>query len=353
MFKYALTLGLLAGVLSGCQPAQDAPIIKQQPQSNLGVDVRPNRPLVFPQDHGVHLEQSIEWWYVTANLEAEDGNAFGVQWTLFRTSVAESPENTSPWWDGQLYFAHFAIENNDAHYAFEKFGRSGQVEIKATPFVARIDDWQLTGSTDNILPLQLTAHEGQYSANLTLDNSVLVRHGVDGYSQKTAQGHASYYYSYPFLDASGTLDFAGKRYQVSGKAWLDREWSSALIDPSQSGWDWFSLQADETSEGGLMVFCIKDAEQRYDNCSGSRIKSNGEIEKISHNDMSLKRTQYVELSGKQYPVKWTLDIRGLETIHIKSVNKDARNRLSIPYWEGRVVSAGGYTAKGYVELVGY
>jgi predicted secreted hydrolase len=353
MLKYAVAQVLVLSVVSGCQPAQEKPAIKQQSQFSLGVEVSPNKPLVFPQDHGVHLDQSIEWWYVTANLEADDGSEFGVQWTLFRTSVAEPPENSSPWWDGQLYFAHFAIQNNDAHYAFEKFGRSGQIEIKAAPFVARIDDWQLKGNSDKTLPLQLIAQEGQYAADLTLDNSVLVRHGIDGYSQKTAQGHASYYYSYPFLDASGTLNFAGKRYQVSGKAWLDREWSSALIDPSQSGWDWFSLQADDPTEGGLMVFCIKDAEQKYDNCSGSRIQPNGEIETISHADISLQREKYVELDGKPYPIKWSLEVDGFETIHIKSVNKDARNALSIPYWEGRVISSGGYTAKGYVELVGY
>ncbi|TMP38803.1 ABC transporter [Pseudoalteromonas citrea] len=353
MVKYFLGLGLLLSILAGCQPAQDKSAIIRQAPPNLGADVVPNTPLVFPRDHGAHLDQSIEWWYVTANLEAEDGSQFGVQWTLFRTSMAEPPQSQSPWWDGQLYFAHFAIQNNNAHHAFEKFARAGQVEITAAPFVARIDDWQLKGSNEDILPMQLIAREGQYAVNLTLDNSVLVRHGIDGYSQKTAQGHASYYYSYPFLDASGTLGFAGKRYQVAGKAWLDREWSSALIDPSQSGWDWFSLQADDPTEGGLMVFCIKNAEQKYDHCSGSRIQPNGMVEKINHTDILLQRTKYVALADKHYPVKWTLDIAGFETIHIHSVNKDARNALSIQYWEGRVVSAGGYTAKGYVELVGY
>jgi len=42
-------------------------------------------------------------------------------------------------------------------------------------------------------------------------------HGEHGYSQKTASGHASYYFSYPFLQVNGSLTFAGKVYQVTGK----------------------------------------------------------------------------------------------------------------------------------------
>ncbi|URK86119.1 hypothetical protein LP421_01660 (plasmid) [Rhizobium sp. RCAM05350] len=37
----------------------------------------------FPADHGPHPDYRIEWWYLTANLEAADGTDYGVQWTLF------------------------------------------------------------------------------------------------------------------------------------------------------------------------------------------------------------------------------------------------------------------------------
>ena len=33
-------------------------------------------PFAFPEDHGAHPDFRIEWWYVTANLTAEDGTSF-------------------------------------------------------------------------------------------------------------------------------------------------------------------------------------------------------------------------------------------------------------------------------------
>ena len=41
--------------------------------------------LKFPRDHNAHKEFKIEWWYITANLKNENGDSFGIQWTLFRS----------------------------------------------------------------------------------------------------------------------------------------------------------------------------------------------------------------------------------------------------------------------------
>ncbi|MBE0370776.1 lipocalin-like domain-containing protein [Pseudoalteromonas aurantia] len=353
MLTSVISICLFILLLVGCEPMQQGREVSMNAVPKLGVDVEPNTLLSFPQDHGAHLAQGIEWWYVTANLEADDGTEFGVQWTLFRTSVGNTDARSSRWWDGQLYFAHFAIQNNQTHKAFEKFARAGQVEIAAAPFVARIDNWYLKGGADQTFPLNLMAKQGGFSAQLALHNSVMALHGDKGYSQKTMQGHASYYYSYPFLHAKGALEFFGKRYKVTGKAWLDREWSSSLIDPKHTGWDWFSLQANNADNGALMVFCIRNALQEYDHCSGSHILSSGEVQHLADSQISLQPIEHVSLDGKRYPTQWHLDVTGFDTTIINSVNKDARNQLSIPYWEGRVTSVGGFTAKGYAELVGY
>ena len=41
----------------------------------------------FPEDHGSHPAFRIEWWYVTANLTGDDGQRYGIQWTLFRNAA--------------------------------------------------------------------------------------------------------------------------------------------------------------------------------------------------------------------------------------------------------------------------
>ncbi len=359
---------IMLSILVACQPI-DGQEKTNEPIHNgfsqqFGKAVNKQSGLRFPDDHGAHHQQGIEWWYVTANLEADNGDTFGVQWTLFRLSVDEQNKITeqSPWWNGQLYFAHFAIQTDTLHQAFEKYGRKNQVTITAQPFMARLDDWQLLSESESFLPLNLSAQHKDYSANLKLKNSPLVKHGEQGYSQKTHQGHASYYYSYPFLEAQGEVVFAGQTYKVTGSAWLDREWSSALIDPTQNGWDWFSIQADETELGGLMAFCIRNSQQHYDYCSASHITPDGHVRAIANDDVAIQvlkthdlkaKTQQKALISKTYPIKWTLNIEGFEPIIIEARNPDSRNQLSIPYWEGRIKTQGGFKGKGYAELVGY
>jgi predicted secreted hydrolase len=364
--KKILTSFIMVCMLIGCQPVKDETTSNKPLHSGFsqqfGEAVDKEQGLSFPDDHGAHHKQGIEWWYVTANLEAENGETFGVQWTLFRLTVEDQTTlakvvTQSPWWNGQLYFAHFAIQTDTEHHAFEKYGRPGQVNIAAKPFVARLDDWQLSSEGQPFLPLNLKAQQADYSANLVLANSPLIKHGKQGYSQKTHQGHASYYYSYPFLQAQGDIIFAGKAYKVTGNAWLDREWSSALIDPSQNGWDWFSIQADDASLGGLMAFCIRNNQQKYDYCSASHITRDGQVTAIANNDVTIRvlksQTLDTESLSKTYPIKWALNVKGFESIIIEANTPDSRNQLSIPYWEGRIKTQGGFIGKGYAELVGY
>ncbi|MFT7410053.1 MAG: putative secreted hydrolase [Oleispira sp.] len=366
-----ITLCMLS-ILSACQPVKEETVSSNESSmgfsQQFGQAVNKDQGLNFPEDHGAHHEQGIEWWYVTANLEAQDGQTFGVQWTLFRLTVEEqTPLNSqSAWWNGQLYFAHFVIQTDTQHHAFEKYARAGQVDIQAQPFIARLDDWQLSSKSQSFLPLNLKAQQPGYSANLVLSNSPLVKHGEQGYSQKTHQGHASYYYSYPFLQVQGDIEFANKTYKVTGNAWLDREWSSGLIDASKSGWDWFSIQADDKSLGGLMAFCIRNNQQQYDYCSASHITREGQVTAMANNDVNMQVLNTQSFSAdsssfssayknkpKTYPIKWALDIKGFETIIVEANNPDSRNQLSIAYWEGRVKTTGGFVGKGFAELVGY
>ena len=59
--------------------------------------------------------------------------------------------------------------------------------------------------------------------------------GEDGYSRKGPRpAQASHYYSLPHLAVTGTRDAAAaSAMTVTGQAWLDREWSSTLLDPAR------------------------------------------------------------------------------------------------------------------------
>lgn len=317
-----------------------------------GQGVKPGTPLVFPKDHGIHQQQGIEWWYLTTNLETEAGETYGVQWTLFRTLMPQGV--SSAWWDENLYFAHFALQHEQQHVSFERFARFGQANVSSEPFSARIDDWVLASESADFLPLRLTAKQDDYAIDISLTNSVRVLHGDKGFSQKTQSGHASYYYSYPFLEVSGTIQFDGKSQTVKGHAWYDREWSASLLDKDKLGWDWFSVVDDSPSnKQGLMLFCIRKKQQVYDYCSASKITADGSVLTYPSEQISLSVLETIAIDGTVYPKKWQATLPDVSTITIETVTTDSRNQLTIPYWEGRVKVSGGIEGKGYAELVGY
>ncbi|MEM6391039.1 MAG: lipocalin-like domain-containing protein, partial [Pseudomonadota bacterium] len=217
--------------------------------AGLGTDAegfsvpQPDPVFDFPADHGPHPDYRIEWWYLTANLTGEDGTEYGLQWTLFRSALA--PEERDGWDSPQIWFAHAAVTTPERHFATERFARggTGQAGVISDPFHAWIDEWEMRGPDFDTL--SLTAQGSDFGYDMTLAaQGPLIFQGDRGFSVKSAEGQASYYYSQPFYTIDGTLRLPEGPVEITGTAWLDREWSSQPLSENQSGWDWFSLSFD-------------------------------------------------------------------------------------------------------------
>ena len=270
-----------------------------------------NSTFSFPSDHGAHPEYRIEWWYLTTNLNGSDGKKYGLQWTLFRTGL--KPGEAEGWRSPQVWFAHAAVTTPDQHFATERFARGGigQAGVEATPFRAWIDEWMLEG--EDFQKMTLTANGPNFGYNMSLQaNGPLVFHGDKGYSVKSEQGQASYYYSQPFFKIDGMLKLPSGNIEVEGNAWLDHEWSSQPLSDDQLGWDY----------------------------------PNGAFSAFPLNIKSIK--------DRNLPIKWrvTLPDKDVDVV-VSAQNPDAWMELSIPYWEGPVNVLGSHTGQGYLEMTGY
>ena len=342
-------------LLAGCDKAP-APA---QSFAGLGSDaadfaqVVPGKVFSFPEDHGPHDGFRIEWWYVTANLKDAQGNEFGVQWTLFRNALKAGPTQAG-WRDSTVWLGHAAVTSASRHYAAERLARGGvgQAGAEAVPFNAWIDDWSFAsrpGAASALADMQLKASGAQFAYDLHLTSSrPLVLQGDNGYSRKSDQGQASYYYSQPFFSASGSLSLAGKVYQVTGPAWLDREWSSQPLSASQTGWDWFSLHLDSGAQ--LMLFRVRQQDGAgYLTCTW--IDPQGHAQTLHNADIQLAPLATTAIEGRILPTRWSLKIPGKQLdITTEAVNPNAWMNLSVPYWEGPVRFDGGV---GYLEMTGY
>ncbi len=316
--------------------------------------------LTFPRDHGPHTDFRIEWWYLTANLTGADGQSYGVQWTLFRSALRpEDRENQAVGWSSpQLWMGHAAVTSRDHHFVSEVRARGGigQAGVTMEPFSARINDWAMTSTAqanaDALSSLALNASGSQFSYQLDLTaDGPLVLHGDEGYSIKSSGGQASHYYSQPSYSVKGTLMLPSGTIEVTGSAWLDREWSSQPLADNQNGWDWVSLSFDDGAK--LMGFRLRQTDGAHFT-SATWIAANGQPDAISNGELSLTPLTTVSVADREIPIRWRVQLPSRSVdVEIDALNPQAWMATSIPYWEGPVEISGSRSGKGYLEMTGY
>ncbi len=358
----------LAVVFGGCEPQgppSGEPDLAVLAQSAEGfAQARPGARLEFPRDHGSHPDFRIEWWYLTANLEDDQGRSYGLQWTLFRYAVRPpgEAEPPTPWQDAQLFMAHLGLTAPDGHVAFQRYARGGdhggvaQAGVTAYPFAAWLDDWSLRSMGPEWLPLEVFAWQDDYVVHLELvgDRPVVLQ-GDGGFSQKHPSGGGSHYYSQPFLNASGYLRWGGEVVEVSGPAWLDREWSSQFLRRDQAGWDWFAIHLDSGEK--LMLFQLRTRGEGADFRHGVLIAPDGRKQPLDAAQMQFDVLQETPVAGRALPLHWRLGLPGIgRSFEVSPVHTDQWMDVDFPYWEGAVTVRGNgpeNTGRGYMELTGY
>ncbi|MCC3245306.1 iron ABC transporter permease [Methylocystis sp. WRRC1] len=310
----------------------------------------PGTALLFPKDHGAHPRFRNEWWYLTANLKGDDGASYGVQWTLFRHAL--EPGSGDGWDDRNIWMAHAAATSAEEHVFAQKFARGGvgQAEVIAAPFHAHIDDWSFEAPDEAFTRARVLARAPQFSYDLELKSDApFVLQGEGGYSRKSESGQASYYYSQPFFTVGGTLSLRGRAVKVTGRAWMDREWSSQPLASDQKGWDWLSLHL----AGGekLMLYRMRGARLFL---LGNWIAADGETHLLAANDISLEPLAQTAIGERSVPTRWRVKVksRGLD-IATTPLNALSWMGTNFPYWEGPISFSGSQNGEGYLEMTGY
>jgi len=323
------------------------------------------RALVFPRDHSAHSDFRVEWWYITANLQDNQGRDWGLQWTLFRQALSAETD-TEGWDSNQLWMVHAALTTPEQHRFEQRFARGGigqagvSLNSKEKTFSAWLDDWQWRSESEGLFPSQLHFSVGESAIKMQLDSGYRwVLHGDQGYSRKSEHGQASYYYSQPKISIRGTVQVGDETIELSGQAWMDREWSSQVLAENQSGWDWFSLHFDDGNK--LMLYRLRH-NTGANWISGSWIDSSGQVRHLHNNDIELIPEVMRTINpgpGKslQLPLEWSVKLPNIgRSWRIKPLYDQQWMGTRIPYWEGVVLvedDSGKSAGRGYMELTGY
>src|SRR5680860_502081 len=319
----------------------------------------------FPADFGPHPDFRHEWWYFTGNLQAADGRRFGYELTLFR--IALSPVRTpgkSAWRTNQLYTAHLALTDRQGQrFEFhERFSRGamGLAGAWAAPFRVWLEDWRVAALPGGGFPWRLEASAGNLRLALVLSpQKPLVLQGNHGLDRKSAEGHASYYYSFTRLSTAGTLTLDGEIIDLNGLSWLDREWSSGSLAHDQQGWDWFALQLNDGAD--IMFYRLRDTHDATDpNSGGVWVDARGDSVTLVASDVRIKTlARWSSPRGGRYPARWRLTIPARDCrLTVTPIVVDQELDVLVRYWEGAVDVTGAcgtdrVSGMGYVELTGY
>jgi predicted secreted hydrolase len=318
--------------------------------------VRPGVPLRFPADHGAHPDFRTEWWYVTGWLNTAQGKK-GFQITFFRTRPDIDTANPSSFVPRQVIFAHAALADpargklrHAARIARAGFGlanaRVGDMDVT-------LDDWRLWRGKDGKLHAKLAGDGFAFDLAFTPTQPVILQ-GEAGFSRKgPGAGEASHYYSWPHLAVAGRLDGQA----VTGTAWLDREWSSTLMNPRAVGWDWLGLNMDDGS--AVTLFRMRDGKGGALWAGGSHRSKAGVLTVLKPEDVRWQAGGWWQSprSNARWPVRPMVALRvggawrELPVVPMMADQElDSRMSGGPVYWEGAVTVPGG---RGYLELTGY
>ena len=323
--------------------------------------VLPGQSLVFPEDHGAHPLFRTEWWYVTGWLDTSEGAALGFQCTFFRVRTGIGEDNPSAFAPRQLVMAHAAIADpklgrlrHDQRVARAGLGRAGFSQGFTQVWVG---DWRLEQDGD-AYRTAVNGRDFAYSLSLQPKGPPTLN-GIAGFSAKGPDPrHASHYYSRPQLAVSGTVTLSGRHSRVTGRAWLDHEWSSSLMPPGAQGWDWVGLNLDDGS--ALMAFRMRSVQGPPIWSAATISLATGQARSLVHADVAFEPLRYwtSKRTGIRYPVEWALRI-GPRRLRLSALfddqELDSRRSTRAVYWEGavRVLEGGAEIGRGYLELTGY
>ncbi|MGJ3700722.1 lipocalin-like domain-containing protein [Variovorax sp. AFSI2.2] len=324
----------------------------------------PARALQFPRDFGSHPELQTEWWYITGHAKTPAGREFGFQVTFFRSRVDAAQGLRSAFAAKHLVFAHAAVTDlegrvllHDQRIARAGFGIASASE---TDTDVRLRDWSLVRGADGSYWAHIPAGEFSIDLRFAPTQPVLLQ-GKAGLSRKgPEEAQASYYYSEPQLKTRGRLTLRkGQAFDVDGTAWLDHEWSEALMHPDAVGWDWIGMNLDDGS--ALTAFRLRRSDGGALWAGGSfrtrdgalRIFGSDEVRFDGAGAWTSPRTQ------AKYPTQWrvqtpsgSFEVRAL----LDDQELDSRGSAGGVYWEGvsdLLDAQGRRVGRGYLEMTGY
>ncbi len=316
--------------------------------------VKSQDPVVLPEDFKEHPKFQHEWWHFFANVQDENHEHFGIQWSFFR--IANDEREAEGWQSSQVYLSHAVITSNNKSYKKQRVARGGigQAGVQEAPFSIWIDNWSWRSKGNTPFPSLLSLETDEFKVNL--QSTVIgpyVLNGDLGYQVKhDLLSVASFSVSVPFIRTQGELELGGKIYRVKGNAWFDKEWGTGLLGEGQQGWDQFSLRL---SDGRTLMANHYRHAQQDSYMFGTIADKSGGVIALTGEEIEMIPIDISKLSnGRKLPLHWQINIpKHNISLTTRVMKTEQWLPFAIPYWEGPIIATGSHEAIGLMQLTGY
>ena len=297
-----------------------------------------------------------------AGSRAAGGAELGFQITFFRNRPRIAEANPSAFAPRQLLFAHAALADPRDGRLLARSARGARGLRPRRG--ARGRDRRVGG---RLVPAR---HAGRLRARFlraTSRSTLALRDDAAGAAAGRSRllsrkgplpAQASYYYSRPQLAVEGTVARGPRTERVSGRAWLDHEWSSEVMAPEAVGWDWVGLNLADG--GALMAFRMRGRDAGAFWAGGTLRGADGRVRTFAPEEIRFEplRRWKSPRTEVEYPV--AMRVRAgdlafdLEPL-MDDQELDSRASTGTIYWEGAVRAKSGEhpVGAGYLELTGY
>lgn len=317
----------------------------------------------FPADEGRHPGEPTEWWYMAGHLKGESsGDAYSFMLTYFYY-----PGDTlGISYDG---FRILNLANDDSGVIFTETMPVLNYRDLATDhlhldagLINLVDEsWVHREEPPGTLvpfeyEISATAAHGGLNLSTVLQKRPLIPGGDGLFDQGTSS--YTYYYSLTHNQVSGTIDFDGTSEQVSGSAWIDRQYGSFNPNVGEK-YEWFFLQLSNGMD--LNIWNLFTADNRLPDQDAFRLLAAYVDENTQYTEhaFTLERLGYSMAagSGNFYARQWRLqsDLNQLDLV-ITTLHPDSEVAYPFPFYEGATVASGtvngsAVTGLGFAELV--
>ncbi|MFA4955314.1 MAG: lipocalin family protein [Patescibacteria group bacterium] len=288
----------------------------------------------------------VEWWYWSGHTAEKNGRNYSFMLALFKMK---------PFGIGPVWFTHSLISCIE----------TGEFEPSIDFFLSGLDKGSFQGDefrakAGKKLDLKKIG-EREYSLktprfNLKL-RALKPAMPVDGKGLVDLKSAKTWYYSYPRLEASGSLRLKAKDdwVKVTGQAWMDHQCSELTFN-HEHVWKWFSFQfADGTDFRCFSYGLKKETVLATISFPDGTVRTTSDCRIVPGRDVWTS-----PVTGAVYPVAWGMEIPEWK-LKLKAQAKIAGQEMLfglMNYWEGPLKAEGSIGATrvkgdGFMELVGY